>query len=306
LNKLEKLKALCALLAKAKCPEDAFDRMYVDGRALVTTPYHRAANRLAEIARDQGRHGSCFSGDTRVFLMDGTTKTMKELAENFQDKQFWVYSCTHDGCIVPGLASFPRKTRANAALLKIILDTGAEIKCTPDHKFMLRNGQYRTATELQPGDSLMPLYRRRHELYRGGLPYEQVLFPNTDQWHFTHRIAYPRVRSGNVRHHRDFNRFNNSPNNFIELTWAEHRLLHQKRGWNLKEWMKNPKNKEKFKASTKGSGKRGAKYLLQYNQSKKVANVLVRLENAMVVLTGLCVIKASELGKFQEQVGRNA
>ncbi|MDX1934769.1 MAG: adenylosuccinate synthetase [Capsulimonadales bacterium] len=41
---------------------DAFSRLYVDGRAKVTTPYHRIANRWREIARGAGRHGSCGLG----------------------------------------------------------------------------------------------------------------------------------------------------------------------------------------------------------------------------------------------------
>ncbi|MFI6129745.1 adenylosuccinate synthetase [Micromonospora sp. NPDC051141] len=41
---------------------DAFDRLTVDGEALLATPYHRAANRAREIARGADRHGSCGLG----------------------------------------------------------------------------------------------------------------------------------------------------------------------------------------------------------------------------------------------------
>ncbi|WP_328348977.1 adenylosuccinate synthetase [Micromonospora sp. NBC_00421] len=41
---------------------DALDRLNVDGEALLATPYHRAANRLREIARGADRHGSCGLG----------------------------------------------------------------------------------------------------------------------------------------------------------------------------------------------------------------------------------------------------
>ncbi len=41
---------------------DALDRLTVDRSALVTTPYHRAANRARETARGAGRHGSCGMG----------------------------------------------------------------------------------------------------------------------------------------------------------------------------------------------------------------------------------------------------
>ncbi|TDQ46345.1 adenylosuccinate synthetase [Actinorugispora endophytica] len=41
---------------------DALDRLTVDADALVTTPYHQAANRARESARGAGRHGSCGMG----------------------------------------------------------------------------------------------------------------------------------------------------------------------------------------------------------------------------------------------------
>ncbi len=41
---------------------DALDRLTVDRRALLTTPYHQAANRAREIARGTASHGSCGIG----------------------------------------------------------------------------------------------------------------------------------------------------------------------------------------------------------------------------------------------------
>lgn len=48
-------------LAAAGVP-DALDRLTVDRDALLTTPYHRAANRARELARGARRHGSCGMG----------------------------------------------------------------------------------------------------------------------------------------------------------------------------------------------------------------------------------------------------
>jgi adenylosuccinate synthase len=41
---------------------DAFARLSIDRDALVTTPFQQAANRIKEIARGDGRHGSCGMG----------------------------------------------------------------------------------------------------------------------------------------------------------------------------------------------------------------------------------------------------
>jgi adenylosuccinate synthase len=41
---------------------DAFPRLSIDREALVTTPFQQAANRLKEMVRGEGRHGSCGMG----------------------------------------------------------------------------------------------------------------------------------------------------------------------------------------------------------------------------------------------------
>jgi adenylosuccinate synthase len=41
---------------------DAFQRLSIDREALVTTPFQQSANRIKEIARGAGRHGSCGMG----------------------------------------------------------------------------------------------------------------------------------------------------------------------------------------------------------------------------------------------------
>ncbi|MFB8790384.1 MAG: RtcB family protein [Potamolinea sp.] len=99
----------------------------------------------------------CFTGDTLVPLVDGKSYPLKELASNQQE--LIVYSCTETGKIVAAKAT-AKLTRRNAELLKVVLDNGEEIKCTPDHQFMLRDGTYQEACELKAGTSLMPFYSK--------------------------------------------------------------------------------------------------------------------------------------------------
>jgi adenylosuccinate synthase len=44
------------------CVTDAFERLTIDPEAPVVTPFQRAVNRLRELARGAGRHGSCGMG----------------------------------------------------------------------------------------------------------------------------------------------------------------------------------------------------------------------------------------------------
>jgi hypothetical protein len=165
----------------------------------------------------------CFTGDTLIPLLDGTSVPIKDLTER---EKFSVYSITKDGKIAAGNAHSCRKTRENAEIVKVMLDSDESFRCTPDHRIMMRDGSYKKAVDLVSGDSLMPLYRREHEIANGE-HYEQVLDMESGEWKFTHRVVQPRCPTGYVRHHANFNRFDNSPENLILMKWDDHKELHQ-------------------------------------------------------------------------------
>ncbi|MCI0527178.1 MAG: Hint domain-containing protein, partial [Nitrospira sp.] len=99
--------------------------------------------------------GGCFVGSTRIPLLDGTIPTIEEL----DGKEVWVYSTDDEGKVVPGLAR-GRRTKWTPSLVDVILDSGAVVRCTPDHLFRLRDGSYKTAASLVPAvDRLMPINR---------------------------------------------------------------------------------------------------------------------------------------------------
>ena len=100
----------------------------------------------------------CFTGDTRVSLFDGRELSFLELLDEYgYDGKFWVYSCTSDGVVVPGLAHSVHKTKVSTRIAIVKLDNGEEIRCTPDHRFMLRNGSYVEAKDLDSDLLLMSL-----------------------------------------------------------------------------------------------------------------------------------------------------
>lgn len=113
------------------------------------------ATKEAVIPAAVGVDIGCFTGDTLIPSIDGKVYPIEHLAT--LGKTIYVYSCTDTGKIVAASA-IARLTRRKAPLVKVILDNGEEIKCTPDHQFMLRDGTYQEASSLQPGTSLMPFY----------------------------------------------------------------------------------------------------------------------------------------------------
>lgn len=168
----------------------------------------------------------CLAGDTKIPLLDGTDITIKEMADDGGDH--WLYSCDKNGKVVPGLARNARLTRAKAKTVEVELDNGEVITCTPDHPVMRRDGSYEEAGKLKTGDSLMPLYRRVSEGALSG--YEEVYDPGDDDWRYTHRMVtdalFEEVQSGEIRHHRNFDKRDNRPENIEAMRWRAHSRLH--------------------------------------------------------------------------------
>ncbi|SCF25425.1 DNA gyrase subunit B [Micromonospora matsumotoense] len=197
----------------------------------------------------------CFTGDTMVALASGEARSFADLAADWQrGVTHFGYTTNKAGRVVVAPLVEPRLTKSAARLVRVDLDNGASVRCTPDHLFRLRDGSYRRADALTPGDSLMPLYRsisskaEGHKL-RG---YERIWMNDREEWVYTHYLAdawnlrhgRDSATNGNVRHHIDINKRNNDPRNIQRMTWADHSALHAAMmgehvhaGW--REWFAN-------------------------------------------------------------------
>ena len=187
----------------------------------------------------------CLSGDTKIPLLDGTEVNLRDLCNKTQGKEFWVYSCDEQGNVVPGKAHSLRKTGDNREMLEIVLDNGESVRCTPDHRFLMRDGNYKEAQCLLVGDSLMPLYRKKskQKCMNG---YEMVLNPGTRGWQYTHRrIAGWKSRYSGVVHHKNFNKTDNRPENLHVMSWDDHALLHREQMVVLEGYAKSDKGRNK-------------------------------------------------------------
>ncbi|QOC94834.1 hypothetical protein D0Q02_09225 [Micromonospora craniellae] len=102
----------------------------------------------------------CFTGETMVALASGVSRSFADLAEDWkQGLTHFGYTTNKAGRVVVAPLVEPRLTKRNASLVRVTLDNGESVRCTPDHLFRLRDGSYRRADHLVSGDSLMPLYR---------------------------------------------------------------------------------------------------------------------------------------------------
>ena len=179
----------------------------------------------------QGNFG-CFTSDTKVVLTDGRNLSFADLIkENNEGKRNFTFTIDNNKIKITEIKN-PRKTRQNAKIMKVILDNDEEIKCTLNHKFMLRDGNYKEAKDLISGDSLMPLYFRfstKNDDSKA-VGYKMINQPNDNSWNFVHILSdnwniengiYSK-QIGKVRHHIDFNKLNNNPNNIRRINWKEH------------------------------------------------------------------------------------
>ncbi len=171
----------------------------------------------------------CLEGSTRIKLLDGTSPTIKEMADNRD-----VYVGKHTLSINPNTLQLePDKildvslTRKNASLVRVHLDNGKYVDCTPDHRFMLRDGTYKEARDLLPNESLMPLYSEMSSKYFTG--YEVSFNPRNQRWYRTHSLVakyYNKISRKHVVHHRDFNKLNNEPSNLCVMSTKDHHDYH--------------------------------------------------------------------------------
>ncbi|HKZ69304.1 MAG TPA: DNA topoisomerase (ATP-hydrolyzing) subunit B, partial [Anaerolineales bacterium] len=183
--------------------------------------------------------GGCFAGDTQISLADGRALSFEEIvSEQAAGKEHFCYTIRDDGQIGLERILYARRTRKRADVVRVTLDNGEAIVCTPDHQFMLRDGSYRPAAELLHGDSLMPLYRKLSDTSEPGITidgYEMTWDPRSEYWLFTHVLAdwYNRWKNvyseadGDHCHHLDFNKHNNNPTNIRRLPSEEHLALHR-------------------------------------------------------------------------------
>jgi dCTP deaminase len=193
-----------------------------------TVEYFRIPRNVMVACLGKSTYARCFSGDTRVALVDGTAPTLEEMARRAdRGEMFWGYSIGAHGRLIVTLLEAPRRIGRDS-LLEIVLDNGQQISATADHEFLLRDGRLAPADALRPGDSLMPLYRTAQRGYE--MVYQPLnghLYPThrlADEWNLRHGI-YADV-PGTHRHHLDWNRRNNRPDNIERMLAAEHIRLH--------------------------------------------------------------------------------
>ena len=209
----------------------------------------------------------CISLKTLIKLQDGRSLSLDGLIKEWDSgkKDQWVYSVDLEGRnLVPGKIVWAGITRKNAELVRVHIDNGTYFDCTPDHRFMLRDGTYKRADELVECESLMPLYTKlsSKEEKDSITGYEKIYNPFTETYVYTHRLNANAVlheekenahtlanwgKNNNlVVHHINFDRRNNDPSNLKWMGNSDHYKFHASLGReNIIKWNKSEKKKKR-------------------------------------------------------------
>lgn len=242
-------------------------------------PKTRSQNQGHDISTVGGQ--LCLDMNTLVKLLDGRDLSIREIEKELSEgKELWTYSChPKTGEIVPGIITWAGVTQKSAKVLKITLDNNESIICTPEHKFPIYGTGFTEAKDLKIGDSLIPLYTKKQKMY-DKMDYEMVFKNDVKKWEYTHRMVANYLKNDLVSvyqfntlntyekfgtiHHKNFNRFNNSPNNLCFMNNKDHFYLHNEYATNLVEYMKefrkDDKKMEEYKTKWKESIKKHYEY----------------------------------------------
>jgi hypothetical protein len=189
--------------------------------------------------------GACLAMDTKVPLLDGRTLTISEIEQEIkEDKKVWIYSTDpKTGHVAPGLVTWAGVTQEEAEVYKLTFDNGKELICTPDHKFPILGKGFVEAKDLEIGESMIPFYTKNDSIRKGSSEYEMVYQNDTKKWEFTHRLvgnffknineheemvygeSYIKQNKSTI-HHKNFNRFDNTPENLAFMNNRDHVNYH--------------------------------------------------------------------------------
>jgi len=187
----------------------------------------------------------CISGDTLIAVADGRNAvSIKQLTEEGKDVP--VYSVDKKtGEISIKMGRNPRITGQNKKLLRITLDDGTHYDVTPNHKMILKSGEEIFAEDLKSGDSLMPFSKFAGKIGDNKYYYKvssngKKFVPPVSEHRLISKFSDPNTwsnkkktekkqkwgRGGLVVHHKNFDAFDNSPDNLEVMTWKAHQAYH--------------------------------------------------------------------------------
>lgn len=198
----------------------------------------RTMGRLGEKKPDPSIEGynPCVVGETLIGVADGRGAVpIAQLAAEGLDVPVYSFDPVSKRPVVKMMRN-PHKTGTQVPVLKVILDNGDEFTCTPDHKFVTKDGERVEAADLTTGTSLRVMTRYQSSFN----PQDETKQLKQPYWYVTagsqtnrgeHRMiaeyhADRPLGRDDVVHHINHVGLDNSPENLAIMKTWEHDALH--------------------------------------------------------------------------------
>lgn len=167
---------------------------------------------------DVAGYNPCLHPDTLIETVKGRMK-IKDINE-----PTFVYSMDSEGKLCIAKASASWVSKKDARTIKLHINSGSYIECTPDHKIYLKNKGWTEAQNVVVGDEVVHLSRSRRGAAYAGVrlttqePSEQVM---------EHRLIYEGVHGimPDDVHHINGNTYDNNISNLEGMSHSEHARL---------------------------------------------------------------------------------
>lgn len=174
----------------------------------------------------------CFTGDTKIRLLNGKIITFKQLYERWKTNQspieIMTWNTTKDK-VEYSRISHVQLSKYTKDLVEVNID-GNLVRCTPDHPFFTRTDdgiKKVKAKDLQIGDSLVSMNLKSD---RDGYLYSLDLKRNnpksSNRLHRSVCEYFGEAIKGKIVHHKNRNKTDNSSTNLIALSSKEHNIEH--------------------------------------------------------------------------------
>ena len=171
---------------------------------------HRKSAQLTGLVMGEYHpHGDCLDENTRIYCLDNSIRTIKELAES-GIKSMDIYAVNPDtGNVIPVKATNFRKAKIDDTQYNIVFSNGSVIRCTGNHPFMSADRKWIKAEDLKIPSRLLikSFYRASDHKFH---PIDPI---NRDLIDPTYEILDKMIDLGLSLNLDNFNAYNKMKNN---------------------------------------------------------------------------------------------
>ena len=208
----------------------------------------KASATVGDTMKKYHPHGDCIRKNLRVYSLDGNTYTIGDIYESGIPFMHVLAMNPYTGKVIPSIASNFRIGQYTNEVYHIVLSNGEQIECTSNHPIMMNDMQYVQAKDIVPG--MIPFRKTMVIRQNNGRPsIDGSLIQDLVYNHYLGELP-----KGYVKHHKDHNIYNNTPENLDTITRAEHALHHDDYNVGLelgRQSMFDPNGKDRMKTQVK-------------------------------------------------------